>query len=68
MANMFKQPAMPKIEPPKTVRMPTATDPEVIAAATRTRSAALQRQGRQSTIMTDMTRTASGSSGQKLGA
>lgn len=68
MANMFKAPQMPKVAAPKTVRMPTATDPEVIAAATRTRAAAQQRQGRLSTILTDSTRSSAGSSGQSLGA
>lgn len=55
----IKQPSAPK-----PVRMPTEQDPEVLAAAQRTKQAAMQRAGRMSTILTDMT----GSSGQKLGA
>jgi hypothetical protein len=53
---------------PKPVRMPVETDPAVMQAAQRTRSAALMRQGRLSTIMTDQTKATTGSSGQKLGA
>jgi hypothetical protein len=52
---------------PKPVRMPVETDPAVLQAGQRTRQAAMQRQGRMSTILTDSTR-ATGSSGQKLGA
>ena len=54
--------------PPKPVRMPTATDPEIEAAARRTRASALKRKGRNSTILTDSTQSTVGSSGQKLGA
>jgi hypothetical protein len=53
---------------PKPVRMPVETDPAVLQAAQRTRQSALSRQGRLSTIMTDMTKSTTGSSGQKLGA
>ena len=53
--------------PPKATRMPTPTDPEVQAAAQRTRAAALQRQGRLSTILTDPEGSEPGG-GQKLGA
>lgn len=67
MANLFK-PKTPKVEPPKPVRMPTEIDPEIQAAAQRTRSAAMRRRGRLSTILTDQTRAVTGSSGQKLGA
>lgn len=68
MGGMFSKPKMPKAPPPpKPVRMPVETDPAVLAAADRTRNAAMQRQGRMSTILTDQTR-ATGSSGQKLGA
>lgn len=56
------------IEPPKKVRMPVETDPEIEAAASRNREAAMRRRGRQSTILTDSTRDTSGSSGQRLGA
>lgn len=45
-----QQPALPK---PKVRRMPTETDPAVLAAAQRTRKAALERKGRLSTILTD---------------
>lgn len=65
MAALFKS-STPTIEKPKPVRMPVESDPEVIAAGQRTRENALRRSGRLSTIMTDQ--TASGSSGQKLGA
>lgn len=52
---------------PKITRMPTETDPSVLAAAQRTRRAALARKGRLSTIMTDANETI-GSGGQALGA
>ena len=61
---MAQQP-MPK---PKVTRMPNETDPEVLAASVRTRDEALRRRGRLSTILTDQTNTAVGSSGRKLGA
>lgn len=48
--------------------MPTETDPSILEAAKRTRRAALQRTGRLSTILTDQTGDAIGSSGQTLGA
>lgn len=48
--------------------MPTETDPNILAAAQRTREGAMRRMGRQSTIMTDMTKATTGSSGAKLGA
>ena len=56
---------MPK---PKVTRMPVETDPGVLAAGQRTREEALKRRGRLSTIMTDQTNDAIGSSGRKLGA
>ncbi len=46
--------------PPKPQRMPNETDPDVLAAAQRTRQAALQRRGRLSTILTDQTRETAG--------
>lgn len=52
----------------KAVRMPTETDPSVLAAAQRTRGSALRRKGRLSTIMTDRTKSVVGSSGKKIGA
>ena len=51
---------------PKVTRMPTATDPSILAAAQRTRAAAMRRSGRMSTILTDD--NSMGSSGQSLGA
>ena len=59
-------PKMPA--PPPVQRLPTATDPEILAAQQRTRAAALGRQGRLATILTDQTRDTVGSSGEKLGA
>lgn len=67
MSGLF--PKAPKaLPPPKPVRMPVETDPEVLAAAQRTRSNALQRQGRLSTMLTDATSSVSGGGSQKLGA
>ena len=66
MGGLFKTPKAP--EPPKPVRMPTPQDPEIEAAAKRTRAKALERRGRLSTILTDQTGNTVGSSGQKLGA
>jgi len=67
MAGMFGK-ASPPPEAPKPVRMPNITDPSVVKAGERTRQAALTRQGRLSTILTDQTKAVSGSPGQKLGA
>lgn len=59
----------PKPPPdPRPQRKPTQTDPSVQAASQRTRSAALRRRGRLSTILTDRNQSITGSSGQKLGA
>lgn len=67
MSAMFgKTPKAP--EAPKPVRMPTQEDPDMLAAAQRTRQAALSRKGRLSTILTDQTKATTGSSGVKLGA
>jgi len=70
MGSLFapKIPPMPKAAEPEPVRMPTETDPSIIAAGQRTREAALRRRGRLSTILTDMTQGTIGSSGQRLGA
>lgn len=70
MSSLFKTPKVdiPEEQRPRPVRMPTATDPDVLAASQRTRQAAMQRRGRLSTILTDQTRSTTGSSGQKLGA
>jgi hypothetical protein len=67
MGSLFS-PKIAKPEAPKPVRMPTETDPNILAAAQRTREGAMRRMGRQSTIMTDMTKATTGSSGAKLGA
>jgi len=59
MSGIFgKQPDMPA--PPKPVRMPTETDPEVLQAGFRARETALRRTGRLSTLLTDNTRDVSG--------
>ncbi len=69
----------PKPEKPKVVRMPNEEDPAALEAAKRRREAAVQRQGRQSTILTDQAMTRAGlgggsgnatigSSGKALGA
>lgn len=68
MTAMFGAPKIQKPEAPKPIRMPTQEDPEMLAAAQRTRQAMLARQGRLSTILTDQTKTTTGSSGAKLGA
>jgi hypothetical protein len=67
MTNMFKpkMPAQQALPEPRVVRMPTENDPNILAAAQRTREAAMKRRGRLSTIMTD---SDIGSSGSKLGA
>ena len=72
MAGMFGKPKMPP--PPKVVRQPVETDPEVLAAARRSRESALRRNGRLSTMLTDSTQATGGigeligSSGERLGA
>ena len=53
---------------PKVVRMPTETDPSILEASKRARSAALKRTGRFSTILTDHLNQTVGSSGSALGA
>jgi hypothetical protein len=58
----------PEPTSPKTIRMPTQDDPDVLAAAQRTRQAALARTGRLSTILTDQTKATTGGTSQKLGA
>lgn len=75
MSGIFSKPSLPAApaapkppDPPRVVRMPTETDPSVMAAQKRTRQAAMQRSGRMSTILTDGTRETVGSSGQYLGA
>ena len=49
-------------------RMPTPTDPEVLAAGRRTRAEALRRKGRLSTILTDQTAGGGYGGRGKLGA
>lgn len=70
MSGLFKTPRLP--DPPKPIRMPIQEDPEITAAAQRGTTAALRRQGRLSTILTDQLRDTAGSmvgsSGKKLGA
>lgn len=63
-----QQTTMQALPKPKVTRMPTDSDPALLAAAQRTRRAAMQRQGRLSTIMTDQTQGTIGSSGTSLGA
>jgi hypothetical protein len=59
---------IPSLPKPRVTRMPTETDPSVLAAARRTRQSALKSKGRLSTIMTDQTQDTVGSSGTALGA
>jgi hypothetical protein len=61
-----KMPTAQALPEPRVVRMPTESDPDVLAAAQRTRKAMMERKGRLSTIMTDNLDV--GSSGSKLGA
>ena len=49
---------------PRVVRMPTNSDPSVLAAGQRARSNMMKRGGRLSTILTDMTRSMTGSGGR----
>jgi len=66
MSSLFSGPKPPPV--PAVRRMPTATDPSVLAAGQRTRAAALRRGGRLNTILTNQSQDISGSSGMKLGA
>lgn len=52
---------------PRVVRMPTSSDPSVLAAGTRARQNLQRGRGRLSTILTDMTRGTMTGSGGKLG-
>jgi hypothetical protein len=57
---------LPEVKP---TRMPTETDPTIVAAAERTRKKIGSRKGRQSTMMTDsISESMIGSSGKSLGA
>lgn len=71
MTQMFGKAApatpLPELPKPTPVRMPTADDPDLLAAATRRREAMMRRSGRMSTILSDNLREVTGSSGQKLG-
>lgn len=53
----------PKPQQPKVVRMPNEQDPAVLAAQQRRKEAALQRQGRLSTILTDQNQARAGLGG-----
>jgi hypothetical protein len=64
MGSLFSSPKPPP--PPPAVRMPTATDPSVLAAGRRARAEAYKRTGRLSTILSDSLQSTTGSSG-KLG-
>ncbi len=68
MTAMFGGPKAQEPQTPRTIRMPTQDDPDVLAAAQRTRAAAMSRTGRLSTILTDQTKATTGGTGQKLGA
>lgn len=60
-------PAPTEPEQPEYKRLTLPTDPDVLAAAQRTRQAALARKGRLSTILTDQTRGVGGYGSDKLG-
>lgn len=49
--------------PPPVVRMPTPQDPNILAASRRRQGSALNREGRRSTILSDMLRGINGSAG-----
>jgi hypothetical protein len=72
MAGLFGGSKMPP--PPKAVRQPVESDPDVLAAARRSREGALRRTGRLSTMLTEGTQGVGGigeligSSGERLGA
>lgn len=72
MAGMFGGAKTPP--PPKPIRQPVESDPDVLAASRRARESALRRSGRLSTMLTDSTQGTGGigeligSSGQNLGA
>ena len=69
MAGLFSRPQQQPLPEPKPVRMPSITDPDILAAAQRTRKAAMKRTGRLSTILTENTAgRVIGSSGRSLGA
>lgn len=53
---------------PRVIRMPTNSDPSVLAAGQRARSGLLRNRGRLSTILSDATRGTITGSGGKLGA
>jgi hypothetical protein len=58
---------MPEMPKPRAVRAPIGDDPNAEKAAQRYRKAAMQRKGRQSTILTSALRDITGSSGDRLG-
>jgi len=53
----------PKLKEPRVVRMPNEEDPAALEAARRRREAALERQGRLSTILTDQSQARAGLGG-----
>lgn len=52
--------AMPDV---KTIRMPTRTDPNILAAGNRAKGTAGKKGGRDSTMLSDMIRGVNGSQG-----
>lgn len=74
MTGLFGGGQIPKLPTPKVVRLPTETDPSIVAAGRRTMAEALKRSGRRATMKTDRTRgiaginTIIGSTGRSLGA
>lgn len=71
MTSLFSGPKMPaqKLPTPGATRAPRETDPAILEAAKRTRTAGMRRRGRMSTIMTENTGSnVVGSSGKSLGA
>ena len=67
-SQVASSPTITQLPKPRVTRMPTDSDPAALAAAQRSRRAALQRQGRLSTILTDQTQEMIGSGGRSLGA
>lgn len=60
-------PEMPKPKPVRMPRVAIGDDPNAEKAGDRYRRAAMQRRGRQSTILTTALREMTGSSGDRLG-
>lgn len=75
MSGLFSSPKIKTPPPPKPVRMPVESDPEIEAAAQRARAARLAGGGAMGTRLTRQTQGASnlertiiGSSGSKIGS